>query len=481
MIKAPGRTIAVVCIAVASVSGARAANPLVDLHGGPVALDVSGPATGVQSLSSGAALNGNLPTGSMKVQASASVGADQNDTNLWRKHGAQFQANLSALHGTHFAATGTDQFALIYRAPSSIGDPGTATHLVSTENRSAQVTASFSPVGQTTVQVGAKDNSDLTQDTSAAGAAHGARTTIRSETQQVFAQVDWTPMSSLALDAGAAESNADIRWSAQQAHTSMFNALEPHLAMTLTPWDGTVWRASVEHAVSPYDTAAYSAYASVARSADNVNIEPDHAWQFQTSLHQVVGPATVTAAYTADRWGTATEFAEVRGGVQAPASTPLLGRDKVALTVSLPLGALGLPNTSVTSGAAWQNSSVLDPVTDEIRRASGETPRKFSLRLVRNLPAHHLSLGLTGQMNDTTTSYQLSEISTVPAGGTVGAFLAYKPGPFEVDVNVNGLCGGPPAATDSFFNGTRANPLVTRTEIQPSPGPVFNLSLRRAL
>ncbi|MDE1986632.1 MAG: hypothetical protein KGL56_02785 [Alphaproteobacteria bacterium] len=480
MIKASGRAIAVICLGVGVASGAEAST-LVNLHGGPLALDVRGLSPDARSLSSGASLDLNLPAVTMQLQASASVGGDQADNDLWRKQGAQLKANWSALYGTNFEVTGTDHLALIYRAPASIGDPGTATHLVHTESRTAALTASFSPVSQVQVKVGADGSSALTQDTSVKGPVNGSQTAVQSNTQEVFAHVDWQPVDWAAVQAGAAEQSSNIVWRSQTAHTSVFNALEPHLAMMLTPWSGTEWAASVEHSVSPYDTAAFSAYASVARSADNVNFEPDHAWTFQTRLKQNLGPATVTAAYTADRWGTATEFAEVRGGVQAPASTPLKGRDKVALTVSLPLGLFGMPNTSVSSGAAWQNSSVLDPVTEELRRASGETPRKFSLRLVRNLPARHLSLGLTGELDDTTTSYQLSEISTVPAGGTLGAFLAYKPGPFEVDLNVNGLCGGPPAATDFFYNGTRANPQMARTEVQPSPGPAFNLSLHRAL
>ncbi|MBU6297987.1 MAG: hypothetical protein KGJ79_16880 [Alphaproteobacteria bacterium] len=478
MIKAAGRAIAMFFVAAASVSCALAAGPLVDLHGGAVALDVSGPATDARSLRSGASLNLNLPAGSMKVEASASVGADQNDSDLWRKHGAQVEANVSALHGTALSAVASDQFTMTYRAPSSLGDPGTATHLISNENRSTEVTASFSPVRETSVQVGARRSTDLTQDASVTGAARGAHTAVQSDTQQIFAQVDWSPANWLALDAGATERNAGIRWSARQAHSSTFSAVEPHVVLSVTPWDGAQWKASVTQAVSPYDAAAFSAYASAARTADNVNIQPDHAWEFQTSMHQSVGPVTVVADYTADRWGTATEFAQVRDGVQAPASTPLKEREKVALTMSLPLGAFGMPDTSVTSRAAWQSSTVLDPVTDELRRASGETPRTFSMRLVRDLPQRHLSLGLVGQLSDATTSYQLNEISTMPAGGTVGAFLAYKPGPFEFDMNVDGLCSSAPA--DSFFNGTRADPQIVRQDVERSPGPTFNVALRRA-
>jgi hypothetical protein len=476
MRKGPGRIVAIACVTVVSASAARGQSQLVELRNGPVALNVTQPASGPSDVSSGASLNVALDDASMAAQAKASVGRDQNGSDFWRKQDAGFQATWSGLPGANISLAGTDQFAFIYRAPASLGDPGTATHLVRSESRTAKAAVSFSAFKNAKIEVGTDGAEAATRDDTVA--QRSAAAPVHTDTQETFVRFDWTPTAWLEIETGAAARATDIVLQTQDTHSGTYRSLDPHLQVMVTPWEGAKWTATAGHVVQPYDAAAFVAYANAAQAQGATGFEPDHSWQYSARFQQAVGPASLSAGYAASRHGTATEFAAVNG-VQAPAPTQLLQRDDVDLTLNLPLADFGMPDTSLTSNADWQASRVIDPVTGDIRAASGEVPRKYSVRLVHNLPASHLSLGLTGQLDGAHTSYQVSELSSTPASGSVGAFLAYSPGPYEVDLNVDGL--GSSAATNYVFDGTRSSPLVSHVDQLPSPGPIIALSLHKAL
>jgi len=120
---------------------------------------------------------------------------------------------------------------------------------------------------------------------------------------------------------------------------------------------------------------------------------------------------------------------------------------------------------------------VVDPVTLKTRGASGEPRQQVSLRLAHQLPAQNLSIGLTGEYTGERTAYQVKELSTTSAGGSVGAFLAYKPGTVELEFNVGGLYGA--ATRDDLFRGARGASLVGRTILQDNSGPTLKLSLKK--
>ncbi|MDE2183304.1 MAG: hypothetical protein KGJ78_09810 [Alphaproteobacteria bacterium] len=472
MLGVRGQAFALACVVVAVPAGAQSA-PVVDLHGGSVALQVAAPSKAPDGFSSGAAIDLNLPDVSMNAQATASVG--MGDSDIWRKQEAKISASLSGPAGTGVTASGSDSSALSYRDAASMGAPGRVGHLIASQSQSTQISASAPIPGGATVEVGADGSSTQTTDASAPQARD--HLTVGTQAQEAFARLRWHPAPWLGLQAGAAARTTDVNLHRQLSRTSTYTSVDPRIEADVTPWLGGTWTTSVEHAVSPYDTAAYTAYASVAQPTDAVALQPDHAWRLQSSLHQELGPVQATVSYTADRDGTATEFTTA-GGQQVPASTTLISRDQIDLAVAMPLDAAGLPETTISSEASWRDSRVVDPITADVRRASGQTPHHYAVRVVKNLPATHLSLGLVGEINGGTDVYQSNEVSAAPGAGTLGAFVSFKPPSYEVDLNVNGVGGAP--TTDYFYNGTRSDLPASRTALQPAPGPMISLSLRKA-
>jgi len=456
------------CMACAGTAAAGA-DPAVVLTQGPVALNLSGPAP--KDLTSGASLNLNLPEGAVQARATASIGKEDGDTAYWHKDEAQIEAQLAGPLGSALQMSGGNTLALTYRPPESASD--STPHVLRTETQAGHASLSLAS-GPVRLILGGDTASRQTED------AHAApdRSAVHTADHSAYADVAWQPAAWLRVEGGSAAQIAGISWQDAATRTSSYASVDPHVAVTVTPWRDAVVSAKLAHSVSPYDATAFADYSRADRKGDASGFQPDHAWQLEARMQQQVGPASLSATYTASRQGTATEFAEIEG-VQAPATTPLLSRDRVAVAIEVPLAAMGLPRTQFSSQATWQSSRVLDPVTLKDREASGETPYQLSFRLSHTLPERHLSLGFNGGFAAASTSYRVSELSTTTPGGSLGAFVAYKPGDYEIDLNFNGLVGS--ETSSGFFNGPRGEGEPVRTAVQDNSGPMLSLSLKKPL
>ncbi len=455
----------------ALVRPAAASADTMVINQGPVALDLKVP--GGRDLSSGATLNLNLPDGAVKVQGSASVGKEDGQTAFWHKDAAEIEANISGPLGTSLTASGENRLELTYRAPESVGASDQAAHLVRTQTQAGQAALTV-PVAPLKVTMGAGSASHQTQEGAPGNSASFTQSAVRTADHTAYVDVEWQPLAMLQLKGGTAARVADISW--QNAHSSTYRSVNPNLTATLQPFRDTTVTAKVEHVVAPFDAAAFSAYANAEKVPEASGFQPDHAWQLQTKVEQQLGPAKLSATYTEANQGTVTEFADVRG-VQAPATTALVGRKSVAVALHLPLSTVGLPHTDLSSEATWQSSKVVDPVTYETRTASGVPGEKVSVKLAHKLPASNLSLGFSGNFTGARTSYQVSELSTTEASASLGAFVTYKPGPYEVDLNLSGLYGG--ATRDDFFTGPRGSSKFSHSMLQDNSGPALKLELKR--
>ena len=464
------RFLAVATVACAAFTGARAQQVIV-LKDGVAAIQLSSPEP--QNLASGAALNLKLPSASMNAQATASIGQDTGSGSFWHKDAAQLGAQIQGPLGSSFSATGEHQLSLEYRAPADAA-PQTADHLVRSENQtaSAQLTA---PLGGVQITAGAQHSATVSQDMSGSEAESPV---VGTQDHSIFARMNWRPLGGVDVAGGATARTSAITWRGGTERSSSYHSLDPDVSVGVRPWQGAKLSAKLEHVVSPYDAGAFAAY-STDQAPNAPALRPDHAWQLETRLEQDIGATKLSAAYTASRQGSATELVAGQGATQSPASTPLLRRDNLSVGVSVPLDAVGLAGASVSSQAQWQTSRVVDPVTQEQRAASGEVPRKFSLRVAHALADKRLSLGLTGDFTGACTTYQVNQISTTSSGGSLGAFMAFTPGRYQIDLNVSGIVGS--STTDYMFPHTRQASEPDRVLWQPNTGPMLSLSLHKQL
>jgi hypothetical protein len=416
-----------------------------------------------------------LPAGAVKAEAKASAGKDDGNWNaFWHRDSALVQADLKGPLGTALSASGENALSLNYRTADSIGAADANTHVVRTETRTGRVNLSV-PVSPAQLTMGVESAGAHTEDTSR-DKANVTSASVRTADHTVFAKADWEPMNGVAVEGGAAAKVANISWQDTTARSATYQSLNPHVSVAMRPWQSANLNAKVERAVSPYDAAAFATYSRAEGAGVASGFTPDHAWQVEASLKQQLGPANVTATYMAAKSGTVTEFAEV-GGVQAPAPTALRNRESVAVAVSVPLQVIGLQRTDLTSEARWQSSSVVDPVTQQTRAASGETPQTVSVKLSHALPSQKVSFGLSGEYTGARTAYQVSELSTTEQSGSLGAFVSYKPGPYQIDLNLGGLYGG--KTRGDYYAGLRSDSKIKGTSVQNNSGPMLQLSLHK--
>jgi hypothetical protein len=457
-------------------SGAR--KDLLDWHSTALSVDVARLQPGSRELSEAASVKLNLRKMSVNADLKASAGSDAaNTADLWHKRVAEVEMKMLNLPKTQVSVTGGDEFSLVSREPSSLGDTNHERHILETDTRSAGVVAAVNPVDGVGIDVGETTRAVAIQDTTASDRTSEINSTVQTAVQDSFVRLTLQPDDWLKLETEAHQRNSGISWRAQTARQSTYRSFEPRAALSVDFGDTKV-RTSVERTAATYNSDAFVAYAKAAEPTETLPVEPDHAWQFKTEASRRIGFAELSAAYTASRDGTTTEYAVLGSGAQAPASTALKRRDELAVKLTLPLGPLGLTNTSLSSNAVWSASQVLDPVTGDLRRASGEIPTKLSLRLERQLPLDNLHFGLTGELTGSKISYQTRQITQVAPGDSLGLFLAYKPGAYVLDLNVDGLTGTP-RTVDYLYSGIRNDRLEPTPVVHDALGPTLKLSLSK--
>jgi hypothetical protein len=445
---------------------------------GILSIDVSALKGGNRDLTQAADIKLVLPALSMNAKLTASAGKNADSPDLWQKQTAEVEMQVSGVPKTNVTLNGADEFSLTYRDPASIGERGGAQHLMQAEKRSAVLSAAVSPLENTSVTVGASGFSQLSKDTTAPNSANKTITTVETQSEKAFVTASWQPLPWIGFEATAREHNTGILWRSMETKSGIYRLSEKQAAMTLK-FDGTEIRTSVERAATDYNADAFVAYARSASVTETVPVEPDHGWQFQTEVQQQLGDARLSAIYKAVRDGTVTEFGFSGRGVQAPVSTVLHDRDEVGVAVNMPLSRIGLEGTAMSGDATWRDSHVLDPLTGQYRRASGEVPSKVSLRLEQKLPGQKFRFGVTGELVGGQTAYQTNEISQIESSQKLGAFLAIQPGAYEVDLDVDGLIGTP-ETVNYLYDGSRTVHQIPKVQVVPAPGPTVRLSLKKA-
>lgn len=450
---------------------------LIDLHTGFLSFDMGRIKGGSRDLTQSASVKLNLARVTMDAHISASAGKNDSSPDLWQKNRAEIEMKVDALPKTQVALTGADEFSQTYRSPGALGNNDNTAHLMQEEVRSAQLAATVSPIRNVQIEVGAAGQNQTTRDTNVRNRDDRVSTRIENQSEELFANVTWTPVPGLKLEAGERDRNFGIQWQGKDTKNGNYHIVEPHAAVTMHFVDAEV-RTSIEHVTQGYNTDAFVAYASEATLKENVPIRPDHAWRVSSELKQKIGQAELTAAFSRSYNGTVTEFGFSGSGAQAPVSTPLRERKEVRVGLSLPLEELGLTNTSLGGDAVWRSSSVADPVTGKSRRASGEIPEQVSLRLEQRLPGENVRFGLSGQLSGSQIAFQTRQTTVVDASNTLGAYIAFKPGAYEFDLDVDGLVGTP-QTTNYYYFGSRAVNQLPKSGVTPPVGPTVKFSLKR--
>jgi len=394
------------------------------------------------------------------------------DPGSWTRAQIGVTASADGPIGSKLTATGNDQ---ITQSISPYA-PGGVRQTLETQALSGTVAATV-PV---TPKLDAKIATSASQSSTRSATVDGNDGShLQTADTQVSGSLSYRPMKGVTLETGASVERQDADLDGDKANSASFSYVKPEASATFTPWQGATAKIGAEHAVDPLNGANYMALANLSDKPQDLKIAPDHAWQYQASIDQKIGAASLSAGVTQSQNGTATELAPIDGG-QTPASVAMKKKRKVTVAVSLPLEGFGLADTQLNSQATWRKSQVRDPVTGAYRRANGEAPREASLNLTRNLPAADAKIGVSGNLGTVRDFYQVNQSTEIRTAPRLGAFLSYTPGPVSMNLTVDGLMGGSQQFTDTLYNGSR-NSSVSGVNTHKANDAHISFSLKRKM
>ena len=459
---------------VLSPAAARAddASSLLHLRDGGVDLSVAGGPQSGAGVGGNASLSLDLPQLPVHAQASATTGGTPDHPGLAQNRDTRIDAQWTALAPATVSVSGDDKATIANTMSPTGTDPQTL--VTDARTGAAQVSAR---IAGATVTLGADAQTSATAD-EARTPLVTTRTHISTETTDAATTATWKIGKDATLSIGVKAQDFSIAWRGTNEGGQRHAYFSPDAQLTLTPWAGAEWRMELARAADPYNDGTYTALAGMAPGAAVPALAPDHAWRTRTSLTQNVGAAKLSASFTQSQSGTALEFASSGSGA-IPTSAPLESASEADVSATLPLSVVGLDHVSLSTDGALRDSRVRDPVTGRLREKSGEAPYSAGVKLTQDV-APDLTVGITGGVNGRSEIYLPNEATQIPAGADLGAFLAYKPGSFELDLQADGLAGFRIARND-FYADTRADGPVRNELDRALSGPTLSISLKKPM
>ncbi len=457
---------------------ALAGNTLLSLHVPAADLSVAS-TTGAPGVGGTAALNVDLAGLATEIKGDA--------------HASRRSSALAGENGTRSATVEVDSnwhrgiVALALKAQRKLDieqhdGPTTQTLYVAhseqqNDSTHASATLTVQPVSGLTLAATAQNTSTATiQSETFVGQASATSQVASSRAIEAF-MATWKPLPQLTAEADARLAEGTLRLQNSSLAQLRWQAAEPRLALSLTPFSGARLSLAIDRSVVPVGPADLAAWHAATGDLES-GLRPNTADEMHAGLDDQLGPLSLKAAFTFAALSSTTVLAEGPGG-QIPQSISGGSRQSADFAMALSMAPLGFSHAKLSSHAAFRHSQIRDPVTGRVRGLSGEIPAKANVKLTDALPGSGVSFGLDGEMGTRAHYYQVAEDTAITNAPSAGAFIKYNPGPFALTLSVNGLGGG----TDQqnyFYQGSRAGALaaISRSEFSST---TIGLSFSKAL
>ena len=400
----------------------------------------------------------------------------------WSHAGVALQAGWTAPLGAKLQLDASDEL----RSQSYIGPSSTASRPISLDEAGgASLKASTAPAKGLDLSLEAGLGSDDGAVDLVDGGTGLRRVALRDEHSDLASHLAWTLTPKLSLELGDKLETRSLAWG-YDGLADDYAAVEPKAAAVLKPVDGAELSLAVEQATTPLQPAKFAALAEAATTAGlpaaGSRLRPDQTWQVKAGFkHKFKRNGALTLAYTQADLKSSTELVELAPGVQAPGSVTAGQRRQWDMSLSLPLGLVGLDALSLQGSGLVRHSEIPDPITGAMRPPSGETPYEAKLGLVAELPASRLRLGVQSQATGPQTVYSLTRVDEVSISPSVGAFIEYRPSAFALKLQLDDLAGADRRYVSTLYGESRDDPPIGEIDRRIAGGAGFTLSLSRAL
>ena len=261
---------------------------------------------------------------------------------------------------------------------------------------------------------------------------------------ELFGSSTWRLTPKLSLEAGLRIERSTIAQTGDIDLERSFTYAKPRVAMTWSPTPVDQIRLRVEREVGQLDFGDFVssvAFSTGVGTAGNADLEPDKTWVVEAVYERKFwkdGAIVFTAVHR--EITDATDRVPIIGpgyAFDAPGNIGDGTSDAFNVSLNLPLGKLGVPGGLLRTSVEWSQSEVIDPVTGEARRISGQVPVEAEFHFSQDLPNYRTQWGIDGFLGIEERYYRFDQIETVEVGSWLRVYAEYKPKPdlsFRVEV-----------------------------------------------
>jgi len=180
------------------------------------------------------------------------------------------------------------------------------------------------------------------------------------------------------------------------------------------------------------DFAASSNLAGYGISAGTLNLRPEQRWQFEGAVEKHFwerGGLVLSVLH--EEITDLQDYVPVGGGLDAAGNISHATSEKLSISGTIPLDFLGIKNGLLKPAVYWQTSSLIDPVTGETRRISGQRNISSYYNFTQDLDEWKSTWGFSWGTSFGNTNWRISQIgrATIHNSPYFNAFWTYKPTP----------------------------------------------------
>ncbi len=229
----------------------------------------------------------------------------------------------------------------------------------------------------------------------------GANADVSEERGQAFLQLTWKFSTNVSLLAGSRFEFSTIRERGNANQTRSFFYPKPRFVLSWTPNHENQLRLRIQRKVGQLDFTNFAASSDLLTSgvhAGNSQLRPDQHMQYELYYQRQFwkSGALRLGLLHEDLKDVVDRVPIYANGAiyDAPGNLASGQDDKIYADGSLPLKRFGISGGTVRLKSTFRFSSVEDPVTDQMRRISGERPYSVRIYFSQDLPRWHSTWGI---------------------------------------------------------------------------------------
>lgn len=251
---------------------------------------------------------------------------------------------------------------------------------------------------------------------------------------EAFGQGTWHPSSKLTVEAGLRVELSTISQTGDVDLSRSFTYPKPRVQLTWIPAKGHQLRFGIEQAVGQLDFGDFSASTEVnlgTINGGNARLEPQKDLIFEAVYERRFWNKGVVELALKHREVTdVIDIVPLVGGFDAVGNIGNGTYNSLKGSLTLPLDKLGIKNALLSGRFIVARSSVVDPLTGEKRRFSGEIPFGCGISFSHDLKGGRFSYGAEHGCNvDRYNTYRVREVRLVDQDPFVSVYAQWKPRP----------------------------------------------------